>query len=86
MKKIISLYKKYEEIIKYIIIGGFTTLIGVGSKWLLLFTIFNADNPFELQVAIVISWILAVSFAYVTNRVFVFKSKNEKKSSKRETH
>ena len=76
MKKIFDLYKKYDEIIKYVIIGGITTLIGVGSKWLLLFTVFNADDSFELQLSIIISWILAVSFAYVSNRVFVFNSKN----------
>ena len=73
-----KLYDKYEEIIKYIIIGGITTVIGIGSKWLLLFTIFNADNPVELQCSIIISWILAVSFAYIANRIFVFKSKNDK--------
>lgn len=77
MKKLLDLYKKYEEIIMYVIIGGITTLIGVGSKWILLFTIFNADDPFELQVSIIISWVLAVAFAYVANRIFVFKSKNK---------
>ena len=71
-----KLYYQYEEIIKYIIIGGITTVIGIGSKWLLLFTILNAENPFELQLAVIISWILAVSFAYIANRIIVFKSKN----------
>ena len=77
MKKIKDLYKKYEEVIMYVIIGGITTLIGVGSKLLLLFTVFDAENSFELQLAIIISWILAVAFAYVANRIFVFKSKND---------
>lgn len=70
-------FKQYEEIIMYIIIGGITTVIGIGSKWLLLFTVLNAENPIELQVAVIISWILAVSFAYIANRIFVFKSKNK---------
>ena len=73
-----KLYDKYEEIIKYIIIGVITTIIGVGSKWLLLFTIFSADNSIQLQAAIIISWILAVAFAYIANRIVVFKSKNDK--------
>ena len=77
MKKIKDLYKKYEEVIMYVIIGGITTLIGVGSKLLLLFTVFDAENSFELQLAIIISWVLAVAFAYVANRIFVFKSKND---------
>lgn len=77
MKKIISIYKKYEEIINYIIVGGLTTLVSLGSKWILLFTVLDASSPLELQIAVIISWICAVSFAYITNRIFVFKSNNK---------
>lgn len=77
MQKIWNLYHKYEEIINYIIVGGLTTLVNLVVKYVLLFTVLKADNAFELQVAIIISWIAAVSFAYVTNRIFVFKSKNK---------
>lgn len=77
MKKIISIYKKYEEIINYIIVGGLTTLVSLGSKWILLFTVLEASSPLELQIAVIISWICAVSFAYITNRIFVFKSSNK---------
>ena len=42
-----------------------------------MFTIFDASNPIELQTAVIISWIGAVIFAYVANRVFVFKSKEK---------
>lgn len=75
MRKILSLYKKYEEIINYLIIGGLTTVVGVGSKLLLLFTILDQTDGVQLQIAEVISWVLAVLFAYFTNRAFVFKSK-----------
>ena len=78
MKKIIDLCKKNEEIVMYVIIGCITTLIGVGSKLLLLSTVLDASDSFELQLAVIISWILAVAFAYVTNRIFVFKSKSDK--------
>lgn len=77
MKKIISIYKKYEEIINYIIVGGLTTLVSLGSKWILLFTVLDASSALELQIAVIISWICAVSFAYITNRIFVFKSNNK---------
>ncbi len=77
MKKIISLYKKYEEIINYIIVGGLTTLVSLASKWILLFTVLDAASALELQIAVIISWICAVSFAYITNRIFVFKSNNK---------
>lgn len=75
MKKIFNLYKKYEEQINYLIVGGLTTVVGVGSKLLLLFTILDQTDGLQLQIAEIISWILAVLFAYITNRIFVFKSK-----------
>lgn len=78
MKKIISLYKKYEEIINYLIVGVLTTVVSLVVKWGLLFTILDAKNAFQLQLAVIISWIAAVIFAYVTNRIFVFKSKSKK--------
>lgn len=75
MKKIWNLYKKYEEIINYLVVGGLTTIVAIGSKLLLLATILDQTNGLELQIAEIISWFLAVTFAYVTNRIFVFKSK-----------
>lgn len=84
MKKIFNLYKKYEEQINYLIVGGLTTIVGVGSKLLLLFTILDQTNGLQLQIAEIISWILAVLFAYITNRIFVFKSKVKGKNQVRE--
>jgi len=40
-------------------------------------TIFNPNNAIELQISNLFSWILSVLFAYFTNRVFVFKSKEK---------
>ena len=79
MEKIKSLYEKYREIINYLIFGILTTIVNIGTKYALLFTIFDAKNAVELQLAIIISWILAVLFAYITNRKFVFESKNKNK-------
>lgn len=78
MKKIVDLYKKYEEIINYLIVGVLTTIVSLIVKWGLLFTVLDPKNSVQLQVAVVISWIAAVVFAYITNRIFVFKSKSKK--------
>ena len=78
MKKIIELYKKYEEIINYLIMGVLTTVVNLAVKYELLFTVLDASNATELQIAVIISWIIACLFAYITNRKFVFKSKSEK--------
>ena len=65
-----------KEVLRYLIVGGLTTLVSMalfyGSTW----TFLNPENPFQLQVANVLSWVGAVAFAYVTNRRFVFESKN----------
>lgn len=70
-KRIITIYNKNKEVINYIIVGALTTLVSVGSYYLFRFIIK------DYIILSIISWILAVSFAYVTNRLFVFESKNE---------
>lgn len=77
MKQILDLMKKYEEIISYLIIGVLTTIVSLATKYALLFTILDAKDALQLQASVIISWICAVAFAYVTNRVFVFKSKSK---------
>ena len=79
IKKIKELYIKCKEIINYLIFGILTTLVNLITKYILLFTILNPTNGFQLQIAIIISWIAGVLFAYFTNRKFVFESKNENK-------
>ena len=77
MKKLKKLLKKYEEIILYLLVGGLTTLVSLGTYYLLVITILDPKNAIELQIANIISWICSVTFAYFTNRKFVFKSKNK---------
>lgn len=77
IKKCLDIYKKNEEVINYLIIGGLTTLVNLIVKYALLFTILNPKDAFELQMAVIISWVAAVIFAYTTNRTIVFKSESE---------
>lgn len=62
--------KKYKEIFLYIIFGGLTTLVNFVAFWLIerLGVNYLINNA--------ISWIIAVSFAFVTNKLFVFESKS----------
>ena len=80
MEKIKEMYLKYKEIINYLIFGVLTTVVAVGSKLALLATVLDQKNGLQLQIAELISWVLAVLFAYITNKKFVFKS--NKKGSK----
>ena len=77
MKKIKELFIKYKEIINYLIFGVLTNIVSLATKYLLLFTILDAKNGFELQIAVTVSWIVACTFAYITNRIWVFESKSK---------
>ena len=79
IKKLLNLYKKYEEIINYIVVGGITTVISILSYFLIR-TILKSDTSLNVQISTVFSWIVAVTFAYFANRIFVFKSNNSKKT------
>ena len=74
MRTIISLYKKYYEIINYLIFGFLTTIVSVVTYIIFANTLFSNKGIFDIQCANVLSWICAVAFAYITNRLFVFKS------------
>lgn len=77
MDKIKELYLKYKEIINYLIFGVLTTIVSLATKYLLLFTILDASNAVQLQIAVIASWITACLFAYITNRIWVFESKTK---------
>ena len=75
MKKLIELYKKYSEIINYLIVGVLTTIVSI-----VIYAVFTKLFNVNYMISNIISWIGSVSFAYITNKIFVFKSKcdNEK--------
>ena len=71
MKKIKNLILKYKELILYLIFGVLTTFVSIFSFW--LFGLFIPDKLY--LITNVISWVIAVIFAFVTNKLFVFESK-----------
>lgn len=73
-----GIYHRNEEVWNYIIVGALTTLINIGIKYALYFTVLDVNKPLEAQIAVAVSWICAVLFAYVFNRIYVFKSKSKK--------
>lgn len=71
--KLFVLYKKYKEIINYLIFGGLTTLISI-----ITYALFAKVFHIDYLISNVLSWVLAVLFAYITNKIFVFESKSKK--------
>lgn len=76
MKKINILLKKVfkklftREIIFYCLFGVFTTVVNIGS-----FYVFNSIFSIEENISNTIAVLIAVLFAYFTNRKLVFDSK-----------
>lgn len=71
--KLFDLYKKYKEIINYLIFGGLTTLISI-----ITYALFAKLFHIDYLISNVLSWIISVLFAYITNKIFVFESKSKK--------
>ena len=71
------LFEKYEEIIKYLIVGVMTTVVSLAIYYGCVFTFLDPQIAWQLQAANILSWIGAVTFAYVMSRKFVFKSMRE---------
>ena len=75
MERIRVLYKKYEELFNYLVVGGLTTVVSMALFYGCVWTVLDGTDAVQLQIANVISWSGAVLFAYVTNRRFVFHSR-----------
>ena len=65
-----ALFLKYKELILYVLFGGLTTLVNWG-LYTLLVDIFHVSYLWSTAIA----QIIAILFAYVTNRIWVFESK-----------
>ena len=73
-----KIYLKYKEIINYLIFGILTTIVSLLTYYLLVLTILDPSKPIQLQIANIISWITCVTFAYITNKLYVFNKTNKK--------
>lgn len=74
-EKLLGLYKKYEEIANYLVVGVLTTIVSWGAAWIAdLFL--NPDISWQNFVINTISWGAGVVFGYFANRKYVFKSTN----------
>ena len=73
----LGIYHKNEELWNYLVVGGLTTVVSLGTYFICTTIFLDPSDSLELQMANIISWVIAVGFAYVTNRIYVFKSKEK---------
>lgn len=69
ISKIRSLICKYWDILSYLFFGGLTTVV----NFLVYFPCYHWLN-ISAAVSNAIAWVVAVAFAYLTNKPFVFRS------------
>lgn len=69
LEKIRNLIKKYYDVLAYLVFGVLTTVV----NYLVYLPCYNL---LEMSAAVsnVIAWVVAVAFAYLTNKPFVFRS------------
>lgn len=75
LKKIIDLYKKYEEVIMYLIFGVLTTVVNFVVYFIAIHIL--GDSDLSKTISNALSWFFSVLFAFFTNKIFVFKHKSE---------
>lgn len=78
IEKAKALFQKYKEVILYLIFGVLTTAVDFGISFLLYRFWIDATpqiSDFAVHAADVVAWAAAVTFAFVTNRIWVFESK-----------
>ena len=69
MYRIKALILKYRSIISYLVFGVLTTLVNL-VVYYLCYHLWGVGN----DISVVIAWVLAVLFAFFTNKPFVFES------------
>lgn len=62
-------FLKYKEIISYLFFGGLSTIVNF-ITYFIFAKVFQCDEVLGSGIA----WLSAVLFAYITNKIFVFKS------------
>ena len=71
LDRIRNLIRKHRDVLVYLFFGGLTTLV----NFLVYFPLYNWLS-FSATLSNVIAWAVAVIFAYLTNKPFVFKSRD----------
>lgn len=73
--RLIDSFKKHREIIMYVICGAATTAVSLITYYLFAKFLFDTNDALQLQINNALSWVISVLFAFVTNKILVFKSK-----------
>lgn len=78
MEKLKLIIKKLinRETVLYIVFGVLTTLVNFVAFKLFTTLLDSVSPTIGVHISNVLAWVIAVAFAYVTNKLFVFESKS----------
>ena len=71
MDSVFKLFEKYRDILIYLLFGALTTLV----NFLIYFPLYNWISC-SAAFSNAIAWVVAVAFAFLTNKPFAFQSNN----------
>lgn len=71
MHKIICFAKRYRDVVTYVVFGLLTTAVNYG-----VFVLSCEWLKMSATISNIVAWVVAVLFAFLTNKPFVFKSTN----------
>lgn len=73
LKFLADWYREHREGMRYLVFGALTTLVNI-LAYAIMFYLIHINNA----TSNVIAWVLGATFAYVTNKLYVFNSKSNK--------
>ncbi len=72
-----KLLQKYQELVRYIIVGVLTTVLSTGAYFLLYYLLEKGSlSHYAGRIATIVSWFIAVLFAFFANKLAVFRSRS----------
>ena len=77
LKKLADMYRAHKEGMRYLIFGALATIVNIAVYVIFSKLILKAipDENVIVNVSEIVAFIVAVIFAYITNKVYVFNSK-----------
>ena len=64
-------FYKYKNLLLYLLFGGFTTIINI-----FVYSFGTYKCQISNTKSTIIAWFVSVSFAFITNKLFVFEKKS----------
>lgn len=77
LQRFLPCYRRYKEPLLYIFFGAVTTLVSLGT-----FALFTRLFGWNALLANVLSWVLSVFTAFITNRLWVFSGSRKESFGK----